>query len=233
MPDLDLKVEMRVAVSLASEQNGFPLLRKLRVKNKSREIVRDVRVRLSFDPAFASCDEIILGDIPAGKSGKVDDIPVSISTDYLASLTESVSGTVTISVSCDGSEDCKDTLKSVRLLPYDRWEGTDCPELLPCFCVPNNPALRPVIRRASEILGRRTGDPSLNGYQTGNPNRVKQMVGAVFDAVKELGITYSNPPASAGQAGQRKGSPRRFSPLAWAPAWTRPCFRHRVWRQSA
>ena len=203
MQDFDLKMEMRETESLASQQNGFPLLRKLRVKNKSHEIARDVRVRLAFDPAFASCDEILLGDIPAGKSGKVDDIPVNVSTDYLAALTESVSGTVTFSIRCGESEDGPDIRKCIRLYPYDRWEGLDYPELLPCYCVPNNPALRPVIRRASEILGRRTGDPSLDGYQTGNPNRVKQMVGAVFDAVKELGITYSNPPASAGQAGQR------------------------------
>ena len=53
---------------------------------------------------------------------------MSFFTDYLASLTESVSGTVTISVSCNGNEGCKDTLKDVRLLLYDRWEGTDMSE---------------------------------------------------------------------------------------------------------
>ena len=31
MKDLDIKIEMRDAVSLASQQNGYPLLRRIRV----------------------------------------------------------------------------------------------------------------------------------------------------------------------------------------------------------
>ena len=79
MPDLDLKMEMRETESLASQQNGFPLLRKLRVKNKSREIARDVRVRLAFDPAkdlfvekTATDREIIRPEILKGLGWKLE-----------------------------------------------------------------------------------------------------------------------------------------------------------------
>ena len=210
MKDTDIKIEMRDAVSLASQQNGYPLLRRIRVKNRSEETARDVRVTLSFDPPFASAGEVVIGDIPAGKSGSADNIPVSISTEFLANLTEPVSGTVTVSVRCAGEEESREVTKGVRLYQYDRWEGDDYPELLACFCVPNNPALRPIIKRASEILSKRTGDPSLNGYQSGDPSRVLQMAGAVFDAVKELGITYSNHPASCGEPGQRIRMPEEI-----------------------
>ena len=69
MKETDRKIEMRNAVSLASQQNGYPLLRRVRVKNRSEETSRDVRVALSFDPPFASAGEVVIGDIPAGKSG--------------------------------------------------------------------------------------------------------------------------------------------------------------------
>lgn len=210
MNDIDIKIEMRDAVSLASQQNGYPLLRKIRVKNKSKETAQDVRVSISFDPAFASAEEVHIGDIPAGKSAGSDNIPINISTDYLANLSESITGKVTLSVRCGDMQGSKEATKELKLYPYDRWEGEDFPELLACYCVPNNPALRPVIKRASEILAKRTGDPSLNGYQTGDPGRVKQMAGAVFDAVKELGITYSNPPACCGEPGQRIRMPEEI-----------------------
>ena len=83
MKDTDIKIEMRDAVSLASQQNGYPLLRRIKVKNRSEETARDVRVTLSFDPPFASAGEVVIGDIPSGKSGSADNIPDSISTEFL------------------------------------------------------------------------------------------------------------------------------------------------------
>ena len=56
MKDLDIKIEMRDAVSLASQQNGYPLLRRIRVKNRSKDTAHDVRVSISFDPSFATAE---------------------------------------------------------------------------------------------------------------------------------------------------------------------------------
>jgi hypothetical protein len=110
-----------------------------------------------------------------------------------------------MTVSCESVGTC--LMKEeypVTLLPYDFWEGVnESPELLASFVVPNHPAIRPILQRASEILGAWTGSPALDGYQSGDPNRSKLMMAAVYDAIAGEGLTYANPPASFAEQGQR------------------------------
>jgi len=48
-----------------------------------------------------------------------------------------------------------------------------------------------------------SGDPSLNGYQSRSRQRVLDMAEAIYSSIRELGITYINPPASFETAGQK------------------------------
>lgn len=53
------------------------------------------------------------------------------------------------------------------------------------------------------MLKRLTGSSSLNEYQTGDCNDVRQQVAAVFAAIHGLGIVYRGVPASYEAVGQR------------------------------
>ncbi|MBQ3882696.1 MAG: DUF4011 domain-containing protein, partial [Bacteroidales bacterium] len=86
----------------------------------------------------------------------------------------------------------------------DFWEGVgDASELLAGFVLPNHPAIRPVLRRASDLLARWTGSPSMDGYQSGDVNKAKMKMAAIYEALSEREIASSNPPASFARAGQR------------------------------
>lgn len=77
------------------------------------------------------------------------------------------------------------------------------PELLSSFVTPNHPELARIIARATEFLGQWTGDTSMDGYQSQDPNRVLSQAAAIFTAIKEQGIAYVVPPASFERVGQR------------------------------
>lgn len=77
---------------------------------------------------------------------------------------------------------------------------------------PHDPALRPILDKASQILTQRTGQGGLSGYQSaanGNFDYVDAMVQSIWEAVQSIGIVYSNPPSSwdlqdsPGEQGQR------------------------------
>ena len=48
-----------------------------------------------------------------------------------------------------------------------------------------SPNLIKIIARAAELLKEWTGDPSMDAYQTQDPNRVLNQAAAIFNAIKE------------------------------------------------
>ena len=77
------------------------------------------------------------------------------------------------------------------------------PEMIAAFVTPNHDGIARLIKQASEILGSWSGNPSLDAYQSNDPNRVRQQVAAVYAVLQSLNITYCEPPASFEDAGQR------------------------------
>jgi hypothetical protein len=67
---------------------------------------------------------------------------------------------------------------------------------------PRARAIQDLIGEASDLLGERTGDPSLQGYQAGS-DRAMAIARAVYDAMRARQIRYINPPASFEGTGQK------------------------------
>ena len=199
---MTIKTDYSKTFSYARMQNGIPAVRSITLNNTGKETLSDVRLSISFDPAFAARYESFLSELPRGKT-ILDNVKVLPSASFLASLTEKIDGTMTVTTESKevGTESEK---YPVALLPYDFWEGiNDAPELLSAYVLPNHPAIRPILQRASEKLQAWTGSPSLDGYQSGDPYRAKMQMAAIYSAIAEERISYANPPASFAGQGQR------------------------------
>lgn len=101
-----------------------------------------------------------------------------------------------------------ETKTQVEVLPPALWQlasevGSTGLSLtmLAAYVTPHHPAIMTLLGEASQILGRSTGDPSIQGYQDG-PERADAIVKAIFEAMRARGITYIDPPASWGLGGQ-------------------------------
>ncbi|KYP12934.1 DUF4011 domain-containing protein, partial [Flavihumibacter sp. CACIAM 22H1] len=77
------------------------------------------------------------------------------------------------------------------------------PELLTAFSTPNHPEIPTIIRRAAHILGTWTDNPSFDAYQSKNPNRVRQQMAAIYEAIAENQFIYCTTAASFEENGQR------------------------------
>lgn len=200
---MTLKTDYSKSFSYARMQNGIPAVRSVTLRNPGNLPLKELRLIFRFDPAFSDTYESVVSELPARGRTLLDSIRILPSAGFLANLTEKIEGSMTLTCEA-GNEELAREQYPVTLLPYDFWEGVnDAPELLAAYVLPNHPAIRPVLQRASEKLQRWTGSPALDGYQTDNPNRAKLQMAAVYEALAEEDIAYANPPASFAEQGQR------------------------------
>lgn len=191
------------AVNFAMQQNHVPVIRKILLKNETEQAVDHVKIGVSLSPDLAEVTERVIDTIPQKITTEVKDLQLNISAKYLSALTEKVSGEIRITVSKDDQIIVTETYP-IQILPFDQWAGVAIlPEMLSAFVTPNYPSISTIIHRASQFLERWTGSPSLDEYQSRNPDRVKKQMAAIYESIAELNIVYCTPPASYEQSGQR------------------------------
>lgn len=197
------------AINYAFQQNSIPVVKELRVHNIGKELRKSLVVRMTTEPLFANPNEIHLQELGAGAEFRDAPIDLKLSPEFLGELNEKLSGLLRVDICQKGSNgEPERTLHSivhpVDLLARNEWCGLiSLPEILAAFVLPNDPAIMPLLGRASEILRASTGRADLNGYQDKNRKRVWEQVAAIYKAVAELKLRYIVPPASFENTGQK------------------------------
>ena len=190
-------------INFAIQQNRASFVRRLAIENLTDDTLRDVKIILSFEPEFGTFTPVVLEAVTGKETVGVDSVKTVLYAGYFAQLTESFSGHISVEVFVE-SESVFQQNYPVDILAYDQWSGISIlPEMLSAFITPNHPAIVPVIQRAAEILGQWTGDPSLDEYQSRNPDRVRKQMAAIYTAMSEHDIIYSTISANFEEYGQR------------------------------
>ncbi|ODR03479.1 DNA helicase [Mycobacterium intermedium] len=100
--------------------------------------------------------------------------------------------------------------KDVTILAANQWKATPLQlalEMLAAHVQPNSAAIRALMTDVSDRLLDATGNSSIDGYQSENPERVDAIAQAVFEAMRARDIRYAEPPASWGTDGQKVRTP--------------------------
>lgn len=98
----------------------------------------------------------------------------------------------------------------IEFLAANQWMFADAYwDSLAAFVQPNSPAIDQIVDAARRLLMERTGSSTTEGYQSlpHDPDRVHQMARALFDALRDTGIQYTDPPASFEGYGQKVRTP--------------------------
>jgi len=197
------------SINFAMQQNYVPIIRNLTVSNISGRDLEELELTVTSEPEFTKKYTFNIGSLPADKTFEIAPVRITLLTEFLFSLTEKMSGTLTVSVTEKGSVIFTEDIE-IELLAYDEWSGLYyMPEIIAAFVMPNHPEIQTVLRDASELLRKWTGDPSFTAYQTKNPNNVKLQMAAVYNVLQKKGIVYNEPPASYELMGQRVRLPHK------------------------
>ena len=195
-------------IGFASHQNAVPLIRELKLSLTSDAPAEGLHLQLAADPPFVAPKRWMLDRVSPGDVLEIADRDVALNAGLLGALTESVRGSVTLTLTDrDGAELASET-RAVELLAHNEWGGLgSMAELLPAFVMPNDPAVDRVLKAASDAL-RRAGKPGeLDGYKAGDRTRVWQVASAIWAAVAGLRLSYALPPASFERSGQKVRTP--------------------------
>ena len=207
---MEVTLSTAVAVSFAGAQNTIPVLNAVKLENKSGADRANLVLTITAEPDFLLRPLAIhLTSLAPGEEFIGHQPTLLIRHDYLASLDEAVRGTLLAEVRC-GEELLTSASAPIELLAYDEWAGhRQLPELLAAFAQPNSKPVAALMHRASEKLQSQHRE-SLHGYQSKDRHAVARQVAALYAAISELQIHYSNPPASFTGQGQKIRLPERL-----------------------
>ncbi|MBQ7525195.1 MAG: DUF4011 domain-containing protein, partial [Abditibacteriota bacterium] len=193
---ISMEVDMFDLFNFALYQNDIPLIRGIKVLNATRDPMEGLVLTVKADGDFMTDYRAELPPIPAGKPVELERPRLPISGSFLGDLTEAVNKTVSVELVKEDKTLCRCDY-TVKIYAYDQYiAGSAYLDLLPAFVLPNHPLIPVILHDATEILKKWRKDPILEGYQSGDPNRVRDLAAAVYGAVQKMNIVYSNPPAS-------------------------------------
>ena len=212
---LAIEVDYYDVLSYAYAGTRRPLVRRIRVANAGGDLAAGtliwprVFVESAVEGDLVSKWQGLAMELPDVDEGAADwdqiSTPMMLKT--VGRLEEPVAAEVVVQIFA-GETLVEEQRLPLTVLAANEWMfRAEYLDALAAFVLPNSKAIVPVLQRARELLGERTGSRSTEGYQGGD-ERVHQLAEAVYDALSEQKIDYSNPPASFAGYGQKIRSPR-------------------------
>ena len=188
--------------NLALQQNGMPIAYELKLANDTTDDLEDLKCRFTAAPEFISEKTLTVEKIKAGEKISLDKPELALNYNLLSQLSESVKGKIKLEISCANRLLFQQEYDFEAFAP-DQWLGLEVmPELLAAFVTPNLDVVAHLQSSVADELKRATGSPDVQGYQA-DKKRVYEICAAIYRAIHNWGIRYSNPASSFGTPGQR------------------------------
>ncbi|HKD98448.1 MAG TPA: DUF4011 domain-containing protein, partial [Micromonosporaceae bacterium] len=207
--DGGLHVELLVqpAINYALVHNRVPPVRRLALTNTGAEPVADLDVRLDlYGPAGLLTPQwrrtVTTAVRPGATIGWEDFGEFSPSMAQLRGADEAFPADYRLAISRPGHPDLQLVAHSTVLAHNEWFNSPVLYDSLAAFVQPNTKAVESVLRATGQILMERTGSGAMQGYQAG-PERAAHIAGAVYEALRGMGIHYQGLPASFENTGQK------------------------------
>ncbi|MFB9324397.1 DUF3320 domain-containing protein [Paenibacillus aurantiacus] len=190
-------------VNYAMQQNHVPVVRQIVLANRTEADLRNLTVTITAEPAFAYEWSKSVDVLPAGQAIDLGIVNLQMSAQFLAELTERITGTLTITVRSD-NQLVHEERGTITILAFDEWSGLAVlPEMTAAFVTPNHQHIASIVREAADILAKWTGSPSFTAYQSKSANQARIQAAAIYAALHNRKIAYCVAPPSFEQIGQR------------------------------
>ncbi|MCU1658545.1 MAG: helicase, partial [Pseudonocardiales bacterium] len=204
---LRLELVVQPAINYALVHNRVPPVRHLSVTNKTDLPLADLEVRLELlgPEGPLTTPWVRAVSTPVSRESTVgweDFAEFTPDQTRLLGNNEAFPADYRLTVIRPGQPDVRLVAPSSVLAHNEWFNSLALYDSLAAFVQPNTRAVEAVLRSAAQILLDRTESGSLQGYQAG-PERAAQIAGAVYEALRQLGIHYQGLPASFENTGQK------------------------------
>ncbi|MCC3279908.1 DUF3320 domain-containing protein [Arthrobacter sp. zg-Y40] len=206
-----ISLETASELSYAMSYNGGQVINRLVVANPGPELRGAVlELSLTAEIGLVSRTSEHYLDIPAGGSVTLSSPNLQGDPAAMLQLEDRQRGTVRAELRVE-NDVVASASRDIELLGAQHWKlrrGLLALESLAAFVQPNHPEIAKLCSEASDLLKAETGNSALNGYQSGS-ERADAIAWAIFRAVQNRDIRYSEPAPSWGQHAQRIRTPEQ------------------------
>ncbi|WP_123788606.1 DUF3320 domain-containing protein [Phytoactinopolyspora halophila] len=206
---ITIDAEAASILSYPMAHNQVPVVNRVTVSGATTTI-RGAKMRMEIRDADGvlgtSQDRLV--DLDASGPSVLTDLDLTVDPAAMLQVEEQRPAAIRLALYDDGSPLAERQIQ-VTMLAAHQWRTEPVSlalEMLAAFVMPNHPAVAQLVSEASDILERRTGRASVDGYQ-GGPERVDAIAQAIYEAMQARGIRYSEPPASWSDVGQKIRTP--------------------------
>ncbi len=204
-----IDVAAQTTLSYAMAHNRVPVVTAVSLHNSGpRRAGAVLTIEVDHGEGIVNRPCRLLVDLGESETTTWREVGLQLDPGPMLQIEEQRPGTIRLTVTHE-DEILGETSVDVQLLAARQWlanpRGLGL-EMLASFVMPNDPAIADLIRDASANLAQRTGSPSIEGYQSG-AERVDEIVRSVCEAMLGRTISYSMPPASWADDGQKARTP--------------------------
>lgn len=183
--------------------NDIKPVQSLTIENISETDSAQLEIKITAD---LPCIEPFSYNVPLVPSKKYVKIPLEnlyVNRDFLNKLSETEKANITIEVIEKEVTILKETI-TINIQPLEHFGGFQVlPELIAAYVTPNHPYIYHIKRKAIEILEKQGLKTAFEGYQSNDPERVLQIMSAIYSAIQNEEIIYSSLPPGYEETGQR------------------------------
>jgi hypothetical protein len=201
VPEIQIELEASDVVSYASTHNHRPFIQKLSLVNPTGYAFSDLIVQVSLaslgTPLAESWERAVPNLGAAGISWL--DIAPKLDANVLHEFHDQFPAQIVVTVSQAGVE-LASLKRDITTLAANAWMWEspigDFALMLPAFVMPNHPALTKIREMASKRLTKAGFESAIYGYApdgTDDGARVLATVRAIYESVRDLGMTYVYP----------------------------------------
>ena len=171
-------------MSFALMQSGIRVLREIRIQNKTARPLTSLKVSVSASPAFFMPAVFRVDYIAPLATYEISPIELNLISNMLLGLSENAEAQIRLSLTT-GDEELASEEKSVLLLAYDHWSGTEIfPETTAALVTPAHPYVAELTKSAHSVMRHWSKSATLDGYAAKDPNEVRRQFAAVFTALQ-------------------------------------------------
>ncbi len=183
--------------------NDIKPIQSLAIENTTEINSDSLEIEITADlPCFEPFN-FSISSIPAKKQVKIPLDNLKVNRGFLNQLSETERASITIKISQNEIVVIEDNIP-ISIHPLEYFGGFQVmPELLASYVTPNHPYIYHLKRKAVEILEKQGLTTAFEGYQSDDPERVLQVISAIYSAVQSEEIIYSSLPPGYEEIGQR------------------------------
>ena len=185
------------SITYATAFNGKSIIRSLVIQSTSEKIFTNVTIEVSIHSlghALSQTWKSTIGTLASSAIG-FEDLSLDFYSELLFQQSETVPAELKIRIIEEDVNVLAEAMWSMDFYSPDSWLWNESSrEILSAYVQPNHPILRKVLDDAVTVLQKKGELVALPGYQM--PKHVRPMVEAIYQALVNQQITYSNPPAS-------------------------------------